>query len=113
MLSIGSVVWGVRDLARAQEFWSAALDLQPREDADDDWVLLVPREGDGVRLALQVVSSEKARRHHLDLYADDREAEAERLIALGATRVEGWNYEADADYVLLEDTEGNRFCVCS
>ena len=113
MLSIGSVVWGVRDVPRATEFWSQALDLVPREDADDDWVMLVPRDGDGVRLALQEVTSDRARRHHLDLFADDREAEAERLIGLGATRVENWDYEEDADYILLEDTEGNRFCVCS
>jgi len=113
MLSIGSVVWGVRDVPRATEFWSRALDLVPREDADDDWVLLVPRDGDGVRLALQQVTSDKARRHHLDLYADDREEEALRHIDLGATRVEDWDYEDDADYILLEDTEGNRFCVCS
>jgi predicted enzyme related to lactoylglutathione lyase len=45
------------------------------------------------------------------LYADDQAAEVKRLIALGATEVH-WNKRpADADYVILADPEGNRFCV--
>ena len=113
MLRIGSFVWGVHDLDRAQAFWSQALGFEPREDPSDDWVVLVPPSRDGTQFALQLVSSSAARRHHLDLYADDREAEAARLIALGATRVERWRYEDDADYIVLEDPEGNRFCVCT
>jgi hypothetical protein len=50
-------------------------------------------------------------RHHLDLYADDQQAEIERLLALGAFPVVDWVYESDADYVVLEDPDGNRFCV--
>jgi hypothetical protein len=34
----------------------------------------------------------------------------DRLVALGATRVE-WTYPEDADFVVLADTEGNLFCV--
>ena len=32
-------------------------------------------------------------------------------MALGATRVEWANRPEDADYVILADPEGNRFCV--
>ena len=110
MLRIGSIVWGVRDLPRAVEFWSAALDYRLRREPDDDWAILVPREGVGVQLALSVVSSDKAKRHHLDLYAVDQAAEVERLLALGASRV-AWQYEPGADYVVLADPDGNRFCV--
>jgi hypothetical protein len=35
----------------------------------------------------------------------------DRLLALGATRVERNRRPADADYVILADPEGNRFCV--
>ena len=44
--------------------------------------------------------------------ADEAEqlAEVERLISLGATRVE-WTYPADADFVVLADPDGNLFCV--
>jgi predicted enzyme related to lactoylglutathione lyase len=50
-------------------------------------------------------------RIHLDLYTEDQEREVERLTALGATEVHWEKRPADADYVILEDPEGNRFCV--
>ena len=50
-------------------------------------------------------------RLHLDLYTDQQDAEVQRLLALGATRVEWSKRPADADYVILADPEGNRFCV--
>src|SRR5690606_37578927 len=58
------------------------------------------------------VKSEAAarRRHHLDLYAYDQAAEVTRLETLGAKRV-AWRYEADADYVVMSDPDGNYFCV--
>jgi catechol 2,3-dioxygenase-like lactoylglutathione lyase family enzyme len=52
---------------------------------------------------------------HLDLWVkdgDSLESEVERLVALGATRVE-WDYLEDADHVVLADPEGNLFCVCA
>ena len=110
MLTIGSIVWGVRDLPRAITFWTAALNYRPREEPDDDWAVLVPTSGHGVQLALQLVTSEKARRHHLDLYADDQQAEVERLLGLGASRA-GWTYPPEVDYVVLSDPDGNNFCV--
>jgi hypothetical protein len=48
---------------------------------------------------------------HLDLYAQDQTAEVERLIGLGATRFPERDRPADADYVMLCDPDGNRFCV--
>ena len=35
----------------------------------------------------------------------------QRLRALGAREVDWHGYPADADWIVLEDTEGNRFCV--
>ncbi|GGM12985.1 VOC family protein [Deinococcus aerophilus] len=112
MLRVGSIVWGVEDVARGVAFWRAALDCVPREAPEADWAVLLPREGHGVQLALKRVTSQAAshRRHHLDLYAADQAAEVARLMALGARRVE-WRYEPDADYVVLTGPDGNRFCV--
>ena len=106
------MVWGTRDVAEGIRFWSAALDYTPRREPDIDWAILVPREGDGPQLALTQVGSDPRthKRHHLDLYADDQAAEVQRLLALGATEVE-WDYPDDADYVVLADPDGNRFCV--
>ncbi|MGL4257509.1 MAG: VOC family protein, partial [Microbacterium sp.] len=47
----------------------------------------------------------------LDIYAEDQKAEVARLLALGAREVDWDDYPADADWIVLEDTEGNRFCV--
>lgn len=35
----------------------------------------------------------------------------ERLLTLGAARVDWHLYPQDPDFVVLADTEGNRFCV--
>jgi catechol 2,3-dioxygenase-like lactoylglutathione lyase family enzyme len=113
MLRVGSVVWGVRDMKRAIEFWRRALDYDLLREPEEDWAILVPRDGPGQRISLKLVTSEPLarQRHHLDLYAFDQETEVERLIGLGAARVEDWDYESDADYVVLADPDGNRFCV--
>ena len=110
MLSIGSIVWGVRDVRRAVEFWTAALDYQLMYPASEDWAILIPKAGEGIQLSISRISSPKAKRHHIDLFTDNQQEEVERLLSLGATRKE-WNYEPDADYVVLNDPDGNPFCV--
>ena len=69
--------------------------------------------GTGPNLSLDRLRSERQvpPRIHLDLYAENQEAEIERLVSLGARVVPWENARPDADYVLLEDPEGNRFCV--
>jgi catechol 2,3-dioxygenase-like lactoylglutathione lyase family enzyme len=113
MLRVGSIVIRVDDLERQIAFWSAALDYVPREPHDDTFALLRPRVGDGPNVSLDHVRSEVhlPPRIHLDLYADDQAAEVERLTGLGATEVHWDKRPADADYVILADPEGNRFCV--
>ncbi|MFI1439258.1 VOC family protein [Streptomyces fructofermentans] len=122
MLRIGSVVLGVSDVPRAAAFWTRALRYVPREDAagpekdPDDWIVLVPEDGQGPQLALGV-SSTPAQEHprvHLDLYTEDAEeqaAEIERLVSLGARHVDWDLYPDDPDFVVLSDPDGNRFCV--
>ena len=115
MLRIGSIVIRVDDLPRQVAFWSAALDYVPRDEYDsDDFVLLRPREGrSGPNVSLDRVGAPRSipPKIHLDLYADDQAAEVRRLIGLGAREVHWDRRPADADYVILEDPEGNRFCV--
>ena len=113
MIRIGSIVLRVDDLRRQTEFWAAALDYVPREESSDDFVLLRPRNGAGPNLSLDMNHStvQVPPRIHLDLYADDQAAEVRRLVALGATKVHWDKRPADADYVILADPEGNRFCV--
>jgi catechol 2,3-dioxygenase-like lactoylglutathione lyase family enzyme len=111
MLEIGAVVWGVRDLQRSITFWSEALNYKLSRDPDIDFAILVPKEGEGIQLSLNAaVTSEKPKRHHIDLFTPDQEKEVERLLKLGAARVD-WNYDPGADYVVLADPDGNTFCV--
>lgn len=109
MLEIGAVVWGVRDVFRAVEFWSQVLNYKLKYPASDDCAVLVPIDGNGIQLSISKVSSPKAKRHHLDLFTKNQEAEVQRLIAIGATRKE-WLYPPEADYVVLQDPDGNPFC---
>ena len=109
-MEIGSIVWGVKDLERAIEFWSRALNYRLSRPADVDWAMLIPKDGNGIQLSLNKVTSDKARRHHMDLFTGNQKEEVDRLIALGATRAK-WAYPPDADYVVLHDPDGNPFCV--
>lgn len=109
MVKIGTIVLNTVDVSRVAEFWAEALGYAPRPGANDGWTLLTPRDGSGPNLAL-----DRGDRTHLDLYvasADEQEAEVDRLIGLGAKRVEDWPYPEDADFVVLADPAGNLFCV--
>jgi catechol 2,3-dioxygenase-like lactoylglutathione lyase family enzyme len=116
MLSIGSVVINVADVRRAAAFWCAALACEPLREIEDDFVILVPANGAGRRISINL--SDQAPPDiphvHLDLYAADaadQAAEVERLIALGAERVDWPLYPEHEHYVVLADPDGNRFWV--
>ena len=93
------------DVDRAAGFWSAALGYQKQPGNP---AFLTPDGVQGTRLHLDAED-----RTHLDLWADDeadQQAQVERLLSLGAQRVE-WDYPDDADFVVLADPDGNLFCV--
>jgi predicted enzyme related to lactoylglutathione lyase len=113
-LRIGALVLTVGDVPTATAFWSSALDLEPREEPEPDWVVLRPRSGAGPNLSLSQGDSRPAffPHLHLDLYTEDQAGEVKRLVALGARPVEDWPYpDGESDFVVLEDPHGNRFCV--
>jgi len=115
-LRVGSIVIRVDDLPRQTAFWEAALGYARRAGDDPetgDFVLLHPPDRDGPNVSLDRVRStvQIPPRIHLDLYAEDQAAEVERLIGLGATEIHWDKRPPDADYVILADPEGNRFCV--
>ncbi len=117
MLHIGTVVLGVDEVPRAAAFWMEALHYVPRDGSvDADWTVLVPVEGNATGLALgrSGTPPQQHPRVHLDLYAADAAeqlAEVERLVALGAQRVDWDLYPEDPDFIVLADPDGNRFCV--
>ena len=97
------------DLDAATDFWAGALgcSIADRDagDATAAYQMLGDTPGD---LHIEVQKVPHPSRVHLDIEADDVEAEVERLKALGATevvRVHTW--------VVMEAPTGHRFCVVS
>jgi len=113
VVRVGSIVIRVDDLELQKDFWAKALDYVPGEGGDDDFAQLRPRDGVGPNVSLDRVNStvHVPPRIHLDLYTENQAGEVERLKALGAREVRWDKRPPDADYVILEDPEGNRFCV--
>lgn len=112
-MKIGSIVIRCYEFEKMLAFWQEALSYVPREPAKGGWVVLRDPTGRGPNLSLDKVPekrSGKRSRLHLDLYTDNREREVERLIELGALSYP-WRYRAHDDFVVLEDPDGNLFCV--
>jgi len=87
MVEIGSVVLNVADIGRAATFWRGALGYVPRPGGHLG--ALVPPSGEGPALLLDETDMT-----HLDLHVgseQEQQAEVERLVALGARRVD-WVY---------------------
>jgi catechol 2,3-dioxygenase-like lactoylglutathione lyase family enzyme len=117
MLTLGIPVIGVTDLDRAIAFWTAALPLvESPEWRTDTWSTLRHADGSGRALGLMLSQSppEPRPRVHLDLFAataEEQTAEVDRLLALGAKRVDWPLYPADPDFLVLADPDDNIFCV--
>ena len=104
------------------EGWAVANDL-PREEWDN-YASRVDPDGVGPRLFFQRVPEPKTAKNrvHLDLSVsggpgtpmEERRAnvaaEVERAVAAGATRLKDYD-EAGQHWVVLQDPEGNEFCL--
>jgi len=108
---VGSVVIDVNDLDTMVSFWKQALRYDEAYRRGDEWAKLVDPGERGVTVSLQKVPEERREKNrlHLDLYATDHEHELERLVKLGASVVR--EPEPDEDFIVLEDPEGNLFCI--
>jgi predicted enzyme related to lactoylglutathione lyase len=99
-----------RALAR---FWAAALDQQVLLEDDEEAIVGADKHSYPGLCFLRVPEGKTVKnRLHIDLDPDDRDAEIERLIALGATRADV-GQGPDVSWVVLADPEGNEFCVLS
>jgi catechol 2,3-dioxygenase-like lactoylglutathione lyase family enzyme len=113
-LHLATVVVNVQDMDRAVSFWTAALGYQRREPTTDPgFTMLVDPAGRRLPVSLQRADGppKEPVRLHLDLYTDEQARHVERLVGLGATRVEDWPYPEDADFVVLRDPDGNELCI--
>jgi hypothetical protein len=111
-MKIGSVVIDCNEFDKMSAFWQEALHYVPREPAKEGWVVLRDPEGRNPNVSLNRVTKKRLGRNrlHLDLYTDNREDEVKRLLKIGATR-HPQKYDPDDDFRVLEDPDGNLFCV--
>lgn len=93
------------DLEAAAKFWSAALgrSVQPAQPEFPTYRGFEMRDDEPV-VMIQNVDHDS--RIHLDIEADDIEAEVKRLEALGARRI-----EQRRTWWIMEAPTGHRFCV--
>ncbi len=112
-LSLAHVTFDCHDTLALAGFWSAALG-RPVDDGAQPFFATIgypASPGSPAWMFLAVPETKTVKnRMHLDLTADDREAEVARLVGLGATRVadhDEWGHV----WTVVNDPEGNEFCV--
>lgn len=129
MASIGNITFACDDPARLAEFWAAALDYAVQE-APPDLMAAIVEEGKDPNMAAAIIDpkgegprlffEKKAKTPttsipiHLDLDAEDRDAEVARLVELGASVVETRTHTIGpytSIWTVMKDPEGNGFCV--
>lgn len=106
------IVLDAVDVDLVADFWVEALHYR-RVDRLEQYVVLVPLEGNtGSVFLVQGVSEAKRtkNRMHLDLHVAHPEAEAERLVGLGATRA-GDGTLGEIRWITMTDPEGNEFDI--
>jgi predicted enzyme related to lactoylglutathione lyase len=94
------------DLDGAARFWGAALGLEAESSAQAAEVSYRRLKTHPDELHVEVQTVPHPSRVHLDIEADDIEAEVRRLEALGAKRI-----AAVHTWVVMEAPTGQRFCV--
>ncbi|MBI5090762.1 MAG: VOC family protein [Actinobacteria bacterium] len=112
-LTLAHVTLDCQDATKLAGFWSEALG-RPVDDGAEPFFSSIgfpAKPGEQAWLFIQVPEVKTAKnRMHVDLTTDDRHAEVARLVALGATQV-GEHDEYGHRWTVLQDPEGNEFCV--
>jgi predicted enzyme related to lactoylglutathione lyase len=107
------IVIDTHDLPRLAGFWTQALGWQVLSERDNE-IVIGTDENAPVGICLMPVTDQKVvkNRVHIDLTssAADRDQEIERLIGLGARRVDIGQTGSES-WTVLADPEGNEFCV--
>ncbi len=117
-LAVFSITVDCTDAIVVGSFWAAALgrslDTEPMPPSA--FFTSIGRSDPAATSVMMFIGVPEAKvtknRVHLDLQADDRAAEVERLRALGATVVHEKD-EWGTRWTTMADPEGNEFCVAS
>jgi len=123
-----TIVVDCHDLKSQANWWAEVLGWKKIYEADDEAVLVPQwvtaelaketpwdRQSQGLVFVPVPEGKTAKNRLHLDLaphISDDRDAEIERLLSMGATRV-NVGQTGDESWDVFADPEGNEFCVLS
>lgn len=79
-----------------------------------DYGAVVDPDGVGPRLLFLKVPEDKVakNRFHMDIHVPDRDAHVAKLVEAGATKIDAHS-EMGTDWTVMEDPEGNVFCVAA
>lgn len=112
-VSLHHIVIDAHDLPVLARFWAQVLDWRILSERERE-VVIGADETAPVGICFMPVTDEKIvkNRLHLDLTPNsaDRDAEIERLLALGARRVDIGQTGRES-WTVLADPEGNEFCL--
>ena len=112
-VTLHHVVVDAHDLPKLARFWSQALGWKVLSERERE-IVIGPDVDAPVGICLMPVTDPKVvkNRVHVDLTtsAADRDQEIERLLALGAHRVD-IGQTGKESWTVLADPEGNEFCV--
>jgi predicted enzyme related to lactoylglutathione lyase len=112
-VALHHIVVDAHDLAAQARFWARVLDWKILSERERE-VVIGPSETATTGICFMPVTDTKVAKNrlHLDLAPgpDGRDAEVERILALGARRVDiGQN--GTESWTVLADPEGNEFCI--
>lgn len=110
MLTVQCITLDAADPLRLAQFWAELLGWSIHtEDEGEVWI--EPPGGGADILFLPSTDERRGKnRLHLDLRPDDRDAQVDRALALGATHVD-IGQDGTETWVVLADPEGNEFCI--
>jgi Glyoxalase-like domain len=104
------LVVAAHDPPRLARWWAEVLEYSVLYPSEQEVIigLMADRYPGIVFVPVSDVKATK-NRLHIDLDPDDHDAEVERIISLGATRVDVGR--GDAPWTVLADLEGNEFDI--
>jgi Glyoxalase-like domain len=104
------VIVDARDPVALGRWWREALGwVVVNDDPEEYEIRPAPDRLPGLLFVPVPEAKTVKNRLHLDFRPDDRDAEVERFLSLGATRADVG--QGDQSWVVLADPEGNEFCV--
>lgn len=105
-----AVVIDAEDPARLSRWWAEVLGYQVLDEDENDVMVGAAKDTHPILYFSRAATPKAGKnRLHIDLSPEDRDAEVERLVNMGARHVDIG--QGTPSWVVLADPEGNEFCI--